>query len=135
MPERLGEPNGLFVQTAIAALVSFLQQRFPSNFQLHQVVLSECQSGDAGPYEQFFDCPIVFGSTTPGIAIDDERASQPERGTLPQSVPAMQNQQEAAFAEIALLPGFSEQSAFNRVFENGMGSPPGQFNNARTAVP
>ncbi len=207
-PDRLGESNALFVQTALAALVSFLRQRFPSTFQLHQVALSERPPEDIGAYEQFFGCPVVFGSTAPGISIDYARASRPETGALPRSVLAMQNQQEAAFAqvvaektpflhqlqmvllrlipqgtmsldqvaealdcsprtlqrrlgdyhlsyqslldglreqlacryllnsslsfvEIALLLGFSEQSAFNRAFKTWTGSTPGRYQTAR----
>ena len=206
-PDRLGESNALFVQTALAALVSFLRQRFPSTFQLQRVSLSERPPEDVAAYEQFFCCPVVFGSTTPGISIDYERASRQETGALPQSVLAMQNQQRAAFAdivaektpflrqlqtvllrlipqgtvslvqvanalecsprtlqrrlgdyhfsyqslldglreqlacryllqsrlsfvEIALLLGFSEQSAFNRAFRKWTGSTPGRYQKA-----
>ena len=210
-PDRLGEPNALFVQTALAALVSFLRQRFPLTFRLQWVALSEQPPEDVAAYEQFFGCPVKFGSTVPGIGIDYERARLPETGQLPPSVLAMQDQQEAAFAElvggktpflqqlqavllrlipqgtvslalvaramecsprtlqrrlgdyhfsyqslldglreqlacryllhsslsfveIALLLGFSEQSAFNRVFKKWTGNTPGRYQKAHRIV-
>ena len=108
-PDKLGEPNALFVQTAIAALVSFLRQRFPSTFLLRRVILSECQPGKVRPYEQFFGCNVVFGSLNPGITIEYEHGSRPETGALPQSVLAMQGQQEAVFARVV-----AEKSPFFR---------------------
>lgn len=209
-PDRLGEENALFVQTALATLVSFLRQRFPSTFHLRRVALSEGRSSDVEPYEQFFRCPVEFASNVPGITLDYQSASEPETGVLSDAILAMQNQQASAFAEIvakdtpflhqlqvvllrlipqgtislaqvaarldcsprtlqrrlgeyqlsyqslldglreqlacrylqqsdltfvemALLLGFSEQSAFNRAFRNWTGLPPGVYRRQQLA--
>ena len=210
-PDRLGESNALFVQTALAALVCALRQCFPATLQLHQVSLTESPPPDPTPYTQFFGCGVSFGSTSPGITVDYQLGSQPETGVLPHGLQALRNQQDAAFAEIvaarlpffqrlqavllrlapqgavsleavatgldcsprtlqrklgnyrltyqslldgvreqlacryllqsnlsfaeiALLLGFSEQSAFNRAFKNWTGTSPGRYRQSRVTA-
>jgi AraC-like DNA-binding protein len=99
-PDRLGEENSLFVQVALATLVTFLRQRFPSGLQLVEVALSERQPQDPAPYLTFFGCPVRFGSNNPGITLDAVAASQCEIGILPPAVRAVRDQQSAAFGSV-----------------------------------
>ena len=209
--DNLGDINGLFVQVALATLVTFLRQRFPATFRLHQVALTENLPADPTPYKGFFGCPVSFTSNDPGIEVDFQLASRPETGKLPSSLNAVKSQQHDAFssaigsqqpflrglqplllkmipqgeisltavaremdcsprtlqrrlgeygftyqslldavreqlayhylqdshlgyAEMALLLGFSEQSAFNRAFKHWTGQSPGRYQEKQTDV-
>ena len=206
-PNTLGEENDLFVQVSLAALVGFLRQRFPTTFALISVALSETHPEYCAPYEQYFGCPIEFGSDYPGILVNRSCANQSETGQLPRASYSLRDQQAQAFSDlrsertpflqklqetlmqliplgqaslgqvadamdmsprtlqrrlgdhhlsfqslldglrenlgcrylqrrglsqvdIALLLGFSEQSAFNRAFKNWTGSTPGVYQNS-----
>lgn len=96
--DQLGDNNGLFVQVALSALVSFLRLRFPSTFRLHSVALTESTPQDTRPYTQFFDCPVTFNSKQPGISVNRHAAYQAENAKLPSAFRAMRNQQSEAFS-------------------------------------
>lgn len=209
--DRLGDSNGLFVQVALATLVTFLRQRFPSTLHLQEVALSESEPADPAAYRNFFGCPVSFASTDPGIVVDLEQANRSETAELTAAVSAAQNQQAHAFSsaiasqapflrslqplllrmipqgeislsavarelefsprtlqrrlgehgfsyqslldgvreqlayhylqdshfsyvEIALLLGFSEQSAFNRAFKHWAGTTPGHYRKQQSVL-
>ena len=92
-PDRLGEENALFVQVALATLVTFLRQRFPTTFELIQVELTEKQPEDSKPYNDFFTCPVVYHSKTPGITVNYAIACQVETSALPADFQSIRQQQ------------------------------------------
>ncbi|GAA5316121.1 MAG: AraC family transcriptional regulator [Candidatus Pelagadaptatus aseana] len=99
-PDRLGDANGLFVRVALATLVCFSRQRFPTRINLLKVALTESRPENVAPFEAFFGCPVEFGSENPGISIDYQQACQTEQGDLPSGLRSMQIQQAQAFSEV-----------------------------------
>jgi AraC-like DNA-binding protein len=100
-PDQLGKENAVFVQVAITALVTFLRQRFPAGCDLLSVSMTGDQPDDLGAYECFFGCPVVFGSTYPGITFDGYTIHRPRLGSLPANFQGMHEQQKVAFSSVA----------------------------------
>ena len=99
-PDHIGGENGLFVQVALAALVSFLRQRFPVSLRMTGVLLSENRPAACSPYEEFFGCPVQFSERQPGIRVDAQWARRPEDGKLSLAYDQARAQQTNAFTSV-----------------------------------
>ena len=102
-PDRLGDENALFVQVALATLVTFMRQRFPDSCQLLRVDLTEQAPKDSAPYQVFFGCPVHFGSTMPGVTVDYALAAQGETSALQRAFHLVRKEQAEAVGA-ALVP-------------------------------
>lgn len=96
-PDRLGNVNALFVQVALTALVTFMRQRFPNRCELLAVEFTGDAPADLDPYEDYFCCPVSFGSQVPGITFDASTVNKPLWGLLPVDYQVMDKQQHQAF--------------------------------------
>jgi AraC-like DNA-binding protein len=100
-PDQLGNDNALFVQVGLAALVTFLRQRFPGGCDLLSVSLTGDAPGDIVSFERFFGCPVTFNSVYPGITFDADTIHRSSTGALPENFRAMRQQQQNAFSSVA----------------------------------
>ena len=96
-PDRLGDENALFVQVALATLVTFMRQRFPDSCQLLRVDLTEQAPKDSAPYQVFFGCPVHFGSTMPGVTVDYALAAQGETSALQRAFHLVRKEQDVLY--------------------------------------
>lgn len=99
-PDQMGSENALFVQVALTALVTFLRQRFPGGCDLLSVSLTGEKPANIDFYQQFFACPVSFGSTYPGITFDGATVHRPVQGLLPGDFHSMRRQQLEAFSSV-----------------------------------
>jgi len=99
-PDRLGEENALFVHVALAALVTFLRQRFPGSCRLTGVALTGAPPGAVEVFERFFGCPVHFHSTYPGVFFDAQALGQTQQGAPRGEFLAMRHQQHDAFSQV-----------------------------------
>ena len=99
-PDQLGDENALFVQVALTALVTFLRQRFPGGCDLLSVSFTGEEPENIDFYQQFFACPVNFGSTYPGVTFDGATVYRPVQGLLPGDFHAMRRQQLEAFSSV-----------------------------------
>ena len=99
-PDQLGSENALFVQVALTALVTFLRQRFPGGCDLLSVALTGEKPDDISAYEQYFACPVRFGSSYPGVTFDGTTVHRPVQGSLAGDFHSMRRQQFEAFSSV-----------------------------------
>jgi AraC-like DNA-binding protein len=99
-PDQLGNDNALFVQVALSTLVTFLRRRFPDGCDLLAVFLTGDAPDDVAIYEDFFDCPVSFESTTPGVSFNAATVYKTARGVPPGDFHSMRCQQQEAFANV-----------------------------------
>ena len=99
-PDQLGSANALFVQVALTALVTFLRQRFPGGCDLLSVSFTGEEPDNIEFYQQFFACPVRFGSTYPGVTFDGATVHRPVQGLLPGDFHSMRRQQLESFSSV-----------------------------------
>jgi len=99
-PDQLGDENALFVEVALTALVTFLRQRFPGGCDLASVSFTGQRPLDAEAYEQYFACPVTFGSSHPGVSFRAATVHRPVEGILAGDFHSMRRQQFEAFSSV-----------------------------------
>ena len=99
-PDYLGEENALFAQVSLAALATFVRQRFPGVNALRAVALPGHQPPDLGPYEAFFACPVSFASQRPGLTFDARLVHSEAAGSLSGDFQSMRVQQVQALSGV-----------------------------------
>jgi AraC-like DNA-binding protein len=99
-PNEQGDEDALWVQVALAALVTLLRQRFPGTCVPTHVSLSGPPPEDVGVFETFFGCPVSFESAHPGVSFEGSTIGQPDQGVLRGEFSAMRSQQDDAFSSV-----------------------------------
>ncbi len=99
-PDQLGDENALFVEVALTALVTFLRQRFPGGCDLVSVSFTGQRPLNTSAYEQYFGCPVAFGSSHPGVTFDAATMHRPVQGILTGAFRSMRRQQFEAFSSV-----------------------------------
>lgn len=101
-PDKLGDKNGLFVQVAFSVLATFMRQRFPGCVDLHSVAMTGSPQANSDVFEDFFQCPVSFGSTRPSLTFAASGLFTEAMGRLPDEYHAMRQLQIEATSGVVL---------------------------------